>query len=62
MTDTGAPTKIGEFLLNWRNQFFIATDGEKDPENYQKAQWAQLAKGINNVTPTDNPTTANDEY
>ena len=62
MADTDAPAKIGEFLLNWRNQFFIATDGEKDPENYQKAQWAQLAKGINNVTPTDNPTTANDEY
>ncbi|MCH5385320.1 phage tail tube protein [Limosilactobacillus reuteri] len=60
--DGTAPAKIGEFLLNWRNQFFIATDGEKDPENYEKAQWAQLAKGINNVTPTDNPTTANDEY
>ena len=36
MADTDAPAKIGEFLLNWRNQFFIATDGEKDPENYQK--------------------------
>ena len=62
MADTDAPAKIGEFVLNWQNSFYIAIDGKTDVADYKDAKWAKLAKGINNVTPSDNPTTANDEY
>ena len=62
MADTDAPAKIGKFILNWRNNFYIAVDGETDVDNYNKAKWERLAAGINNITPSDNPTTANDEY
>lgn len=57
-----APTKIGKFLLNWQNKIEIATDGETDISKADSAQWARLAAGINNLTPAENDTTANDEY
>lgn len=62
MPDTDAPTKIGKFILNWQNKFFISTDSEMDVTKADTTHWARLAAGINNVTPSDNPTTANDEY
>ena len=37
MADTDAPAKIGKFILNWRNNFYIAVDGETDVDNYNKA-------------------------
>lgn len=57
-----APTHIGKFLLNWQNTIEIATDGLENAEDYTKAKWARLAAGINNLTPAENDTTANDEY
>lgn len=57
-----APTHIGKFKLNWQNKIEIATDGVTNVDNIEKAQWASLAAGINNLTPAENDTTANDEY
>lgn len=62
LTPQEAPTKIGKFLLNWQNKIEIATDGETDISKADSAQWARLAAGINNLTPAENDTTANDEY
>lgn len=62
LTPKEAPTKIGKFLLNWQNKIEIATDGETDISKADSAQWARLAAGINNLTPAENDTTANDEY
>lgn len=61
-TQGDTPTKIGKFLLNWQNKVEIATDGETDITKATTAQWARLAAGINNLTPAENDTTANDEY
>ena len=57
-----APTTIGKFLLNWQNKIEIATDGLANANDITKAAWARLAAGINNLTPAENDTTANDEY
>ena len=57
-----APTNIGKFLLNWQNKIEIATDGLTNVDDITKAAWARLAAGINNLTPAENDTTANDEY
>ena len=57
-----APTHIGQFLLNWQNKIEIALDGLDHLNDITKANWARLAKGINNLTPAENDTTANDEY
>ena len=57
-----APTNIGKFLLNWQNKIEIATDGLDNVNDITKAAWARLAAGINNLTPAENDTTANDEY
>ena len=62
LTPKEAPTKIGKFLLNWQNKIEIATDGETDISKADSAKWARLAAGINNLTPAENDTTANDEY
>lgn len=59
---TDAPTKIGKFKLNWQNKIEIAIDGETDITKAENAKWAPLAAGINNLTPAENDTTANDEY
>lgn len=59
---TDAPAKIGKFLLNWQNKIEIAIDGETDVSKADDAKWALLAAGINNLTPAENDTTANDEY
>ena len=60
--DDSAPTHIGKFLLNWRNKIEIATDGLDHVDDVDNAKWDRLAAGINNLTPADNDTTANDEY
>lgn len=60
--DDTAPTNIGKFLLNWQNKIEIATDGLDNVNDITKAAWARLAAGINNLTPAENDTTANDEY
>ena len=60
--DDTAPTNIGKFLLNWQNKIEIATDDETDITKATTARWARLAAGINNLTPAENDTTANDEY
>lgn len=62
LTPQEAPTKIGKFLLNWQNKIEIATDDETDITQAATAKWARLAAGINNLTPAENDTTANDEY
>lgn len=62
LTPQEAPTKIGKFLLNWQNKIEIAIDGETDISKADSAKWARLAAGINNLTPAENDTTANDEY
>ena len=63
VTDSEAtPTHIGKFLLNWQNKLEIATDGLTNADDITKAKWARLAAGINNLTPAENDTTANDEY
>lgn len=62
MTPDQAPKKIGKFLLNWQNKIEIAIDGEVDVSKADNAKWARLAAGINNLTPAENDTTANDEY
>lgn len=62
LTPQEAPTKIGKFLLNWQNKIEIATDDETDITKATTARWARLAAGINNLTPAENDTTANDEY
>lgn len=62
LTPQEAPTKIGKFLLNWQNKIEIATDDETDITKAATARWARLAAGINNLTPAENDTTANDEY
>lgn len=59
---TEAPAKIGKFILNHVNKIEIATDGETDVSKSDSAKWARLAAGINNLTPAENDTTANDEY
>ncbi len=59
--DDTAPTNIGKFLLNWQNKIEIATDGLDNVNDITKAAWARLAAGINNLTPAENDTTANDE-
>lgn len=59
---TDAPAKIGKFILNHVNKIEIATDGETDVSKSDSAKWARLAAGINNLTPAENDTTANDEY
>lgn len=62
VTDSEAtPTHIGKFLLNWQNKLEIATDGLTNADDITKAKWARLAAGINNLTPAENDTTANDE-
>lgn len=62
LTPQEAPTKIGKFLLNWQNKIEIAVDDETDITQAATAKWARLAAGINNLTPAENDTTANDEY
>lgn len=62
LTPQKAPTKIGKFLLNWQNKIEIAVDDETDITQAATAKWARLAAGINNLTPAENDTTANDEY
>lgn len=62
LTPDQAPKKIGKFILNHVNKIEIATDGETDVAKAKNAQWARLAAGINNLTPAENDTTANDEY
>lgn len=62
LTPEEAPTKIGKFLLNWQNKIEIATDGLAHMADPTQAKWARLAAGINNLTPAENDTTANDEY
>lgn len=57
-----APSHIGKFPLNWQNKIEIATDGLANIADITKAKWARLAAGINNLTPAENDTTANDEY
>lgn len=57
-----APKNIGKFLLNWQNKIEIATDGVANVADPTNAKWAPLAAGINNLTPAENDTTANDEY
>lgn len=57
-----APTHVGKFKLNWQNKIEIATDGLANENDVTKAKWARLAAGINNLTPAENDTTANDEY
>ncbi len=61
-TNPDAPTKIGEFSLNYENTFQIDTAGNTDPARAGSASWATLASGINNFTPSLNETTANDVY
>lgn len=61
-TNPDAPTTIGEFVLNWQNSFEIDTAGNKDIADVDKAEWAPLAGGINNFTPSTNETTTNDVY
>lgn len=55
-------SKIGSFTLNFKNAFQIAIDGERDIANIDKAKFAPLAAGINNMTPANNETSTNDEY
>lgn len=62
LTPQEAPTKISKFLLNWQNKIEIAVDDETDITKADSAKWARLAAGINNLTPAENDTTANDEY
>lgn len=61
--NSAAPTKIGEFTLNWQNKFEIDVNGGKDPvADVEAAKWEVLAGGINNFTPSLNETTTNDVY
>lgn len=51
-----------EFNLNFKNKFEIDTNDGKDPSNITSANFAPLAAGINNFTPSLNETTTNDVY
>ena len=63
MADT-APASIGGYKLNHTNKLEICTNDIKDVSKVSdpSTTWAQLAKGINNITFAENDTTANDEY
>lgn len=50
------------FNLNFRNKFEIDTLGHTDPSQSSEASWAQLAAGINTVTPASGDTTDNTAY
>ena len=60
--DMATTGKIGAFNLNYLNKFEIDTSGQKSLDNIDKAQFAVVAAGINNMTPAANDTTTNDEY
>lgn len=59
-----APASIGGYKLNHTNKLEICTNDIKDVSKVSDptTTWAQLAKGINNITFAENDTTANDEY
>ena len=62
MADTTVTGKIGKFMLNYNNKFEIDTSGQTSLDNVDEAKWMRLAAGINNTTPAENDTTANDSY
>lgn len=50
------------FTLNVKNKFEIDTSGSIDPTDATSASWAQIAAGIEQVTPNPNDTTDNTAY
>lgn len=50
------------FNLNFKNKFEIDTLGHTDPSQVADANWAELAAGINTVTPASGDTTDNTAY
>lgn len=62
LANTAVTGKIGKFTLNHKNKFEIDISGQNSLDNAAKANWMRLASGINNTTPAENDTTANDEY
>lgn len=50
------------FVQNFKNKFEIDTAGTLDADSVASAQFATLAAGISQVTPSTNDTVSNDEY